>query len=139
MNHDFLVYPDDEKDIQVYGFPNEFSQVVLNVLNNARDAFQEKGISNGRIEIHVGRDDGRAFLAVRDNAGGIAENDLPKIFDPYFTTKEKGTGIGLYMSKMILEHMDGTIEARNVQNGAEFRITLDLSASGEEEIRKPPQ
>jgi signal transduction histidine kinase len=71
------------------------------------------------------------FVAIQDNAGGIAAEILPKIFDPYFTTKESGTGIGLYMSRMVMENMKGTLAARNAGEGAEFTLTLPESAGPE--------
>jgi PAS domain S-box-containing protein len=114
------------ENIQINGFPNEFSQVLLNIFNNAKDAIRERKVVGGHIEVSLGQDGKTAWVAIQDNAGGIPDDILAKIFDPYFTTKEKGTGIGLYMSKMIMEHMDGIIEARNIGDGAEFRLVLPL-------------
>ncbi len=111
-------------DIHVIGFANEFSQVLLNVLNNARDAILDKQMPDGKIDIELGQDGPNAFIVIRDNGGGIPAELLPKIFDPYFTTKDKGSGIGLYMSRMIMEHMDGFISATNTTDGAEFRLAL---------------
>ena len=117
-------------DVGVSGFANEFSQVLLNILSNAKDALQQREDGKGRVDIRFGRKEGGAFVVVRDNGGGIPEEVLPKIFDPYFTTKEGGTGIGLYMSRMIMEHMGGTIEARNADGGAVFTVTLPLANAG---------
>jgi len=127
-NHNIEVQVKNDHGIRVNGFPNEFSQVLLNVLNNAKDAMLERQVRAGKIEISLGQDEKTAWVVIRDNAGGIPDDILPKIFDPYFTTKEKGTGIGLYMSKMIMEHMNGTIEARNVGDGAEFLLGLPQGA-----------
>ncbi len=113
-----------DESIEAHGYANEFSQVLLNTLSNAKDAILEKEIAPGKIDITLEQDDAQAWVTVRDNAGGIPEEALPKIFDPYFTTKEKGTGIGLYMSRMIMGHMSGNIEARNSGDGAEFKLTL---------------
>jgi len=111
-------------DIIAYGYPNDYSQVLLNILNNAKDALVANNAINGVIHIRVVRVGEQACVIVRDNAGGIPADMLAKIFEPYFTTKHKGTGIGLYMSKMIIEDsMDGKIEARNVEGGAEFVLT----------------
>lgn len=122
---------DEEPDVTADGFPNECMQVLLNVILNARDALVEHHEANKAdhrlISIRVFRENGRAVVTVRDNAGGIAEDVLPKIFDPYFTTKKEntGAGIGLYMSKMIIEKkMHGNLTARNVDGGAEFRIEM---------------
>jgi len=84
----------------------------------------EKNAPGGKIEISMGQDEKNAWVIVADNAGGIPADVFPKIFEPYFTTKEKGSGIGLYMSNMIMEHMDGKIEARNAGEGAEFMMVL---------------
>ncbi|MDY6916033.1 MAG: transporter substrate-binding domain-containing protein [Candidatus Cloacimonadota bacterium] len=117
-----------KKDSKVFGFPNEYSQVILNILNNAKDAFLEQNIKNGKVEIvcDVTSDD-KSIVTIYDNADGIPEDILGRIFDPYFTTKEqdKGTGIGLYMAKMIIEeNMGGTLCAENLEQGACFRIVL---------------
>jgi len=109
----------------VRGYPNEFAQVMLVILGNARDQLIENAVEMPRISIRTFRENGSIVVTVRDNGGGIPADVLTKIFEPYFTTKEqgKGTGIGLYMSKMIIEkHMDGRLTAMNLEDGAEFRI-----------------
>jgi len=113
--------------VRATGYPNEYAQVLLNIISNARDALLERKVSQKRITIRITAENGRSLVTIRDNGGGIAEDILPKIFDPYFTTKEpgKGTGIGLYMSKVIIEqHMDGHLGACNVEDGSEFRIEV---------------
>lgn len=112
------------EDVVAYGFPKDYAQVLLNILNNARDALVANNVANGTIHIRAVRVGEQACVIVRDNAGGIPAEILAKIFDPYFTTRHKGGGIGLFMSKMLLEDsMDGKIEARNVEGGAEFVLT----------------
>ncbi|MBJ6723388.1 sensor histidine kinase [Geomesophilobacter sediminis] len=110
------------------GHPNEFGQVLVNLLNNARDAFPPtRGDSAAVIRIEIGMSGGRVTVAVTDNAGGIPEEILGRIFDPYFTTKspEEGTGVGLYICKMIVEgKMNGKLTAQNVAGGACFNIEL---------------
>jgi PAS domain S-box-containing protein len=111
----------------VAGYPNEFAQVLLNILSNARDAFVERKIAHPEIAIRVFNKKNKTVVTITDNAGGISEDIMDKIFEPYFTTKElgKGTGVGLYMSKTIIEkHMDGKLSARNVPDGAEFRLEV---------------
>ncbi|MFA7242846.1 MAG: ATP-binding protein [Sulfuricellaceae bacterium] len=114
--------------VLVDGYDNEFAQVLVNIITNARDAIIERGIPNGKIEITIGQENGQAWLSIADNGGGIADSALPKIFDPYFTTKEKGSGIGLYMSRMIMENMGGSIEAHDKEQGAEFVLRLPLAS-----------
>ena len=109
------------------GHVNEFAQALLNILNNARDALLERRPEEPGIVIALHDDGRRGIVTVRDNAGGIAPEVLDKIFDPYFTTKEegKGTGVGLYMARTIIErHMQGSIGVRNLATGAEFTIVL---------------
>ncbi|NQY92939.1 MAG: response regulator, partial [Campylobacteraceae bacterium] len=91
-------------DFVIYGLENEFKQVVLNIINNAKEALIEKKIKNGKIEIELKVVDSQGIITITDNAGGMPYNVITKIFDPYYSTKEKskGTGIGLYMSKMII-------------------------------------
>ena len=111
----------------VIGHPNEFSQVLLNILFNARDAFLERKVAEREVEIEVSNEDKNAVVTVSDNAGGIPEEIMTKIFDPYFTTRgpEKGTGIGLYMSKIIIEkNIPGRLSVRNSDRGAVFRIEV---------------
>ena len=122
-NNQITVTVAASEDVLVTGFANEFSQVLLNVLTNAKDAILKAGVG-GQVAITVERKDGTGVVRVRDNGGGIPEDVLPKVFDPYFTTKESGTGIGLYMSRMIMEHMHATIEIRNVDGGAEVVLGL---------------
>ena len=109
------------------GYPNEFAQVLLNILNNARDVLLERRLPSPKIAIRVFRDQGRSVVTIADNGGGIAEGDLDRVFEPFFTTKEegKGTGIGLYMSRIIIEkNLSGRLTARNIDGGAEFRIEV---------------
>ena len=104
-------------------YENEVKQVILNLIKNAEDALLENNIENPNIEIYI---DGEK-LVISDNAGGIPQDIMDKIFDPYFSTKEKkdGTGLGLYMSKTIIEeHCKGTLHVKNNKNGAEFMINL---------------
>ena len=114
-------------DISISGYPNEFAQVLLNIVNNARDAFIERNIINPAIVIRLYTDGGRTIVTICDNAGGIPAGVIDKVFEPYFTTKgpDKGTGIGLFMSKSIIEgHMNGSLSVRNAGDGAEFRIEI---------------
>lgn len=108
-------------------YPNEIKQVVLNLLKNAEDALVDKKIENPTITLHSYSKNSYSILEVIDNAGGIPEDILENIFDPYFSTKtnKEGTGLGLYMSKTIIEdHCKGKLEVKNLSNGAVFRIYL---------------
>ena len=125
MRVDLRIEQTDE--LVVIGHRNEFSHVIMNLVNNARDAFSEQAVASPQIRIRLFKDGERSVVTVTDNAGGIPEGILPRIFEPYFTTKgpEKGTGIGLYMSKNIIEKsMGGRLCVRNTEEGAEFRIEL---------------
>ncbi|HCI13235.1 MAG: hypothetical protein A2063_04815 [Gallionellales bacterium GWA2_60_142] len=126
-NHKIQISLSEDPGLRTYGHVNEFSQVILNVLANAKDALVENKSAQRRIEIELKSSGHVGMVAIRDNAGGIPEDALDKIFDPYFTTKVSGTGIGLYMSKTIIEkHMDGNIACRNTSDGAEFTISIPL-------------
>jgi PAS domain S-box-containing protein len=116
-----------EPELMVHGSPNEFSQVVLNILVNAKDALVERKPQQPRVTLRLYRERGRVVLTISDNAGGIAPEIIDKVFDPYFTTKgpDRGSGIGLFMSKTIIEkNMQGTLSVRNTETGAEFRIEV---------------
>ena len=108
-------------DLEIHGFKGEFQQVILNILNNAKDALVETKSDGGHISITLEP----TFLSIEDDAGGIDEAILERIFEPYFTTKDQGegTGIGLYMSKMIIEkNMGGHLRVENGTRGAKFTI-----------------
>lgn len=120
--------PDD--DVALYGYPNEFSQVFLNLLSNGREAILASGATSGAICVRLAALDDLGCVTVRDTGGGIPAEIMHKIFEPYFSSKPLGTGIGLYMSKMIIErNMQGRIEAKNVDGGAEFTIYMPLRTS----------
>ena len=109
---------DCPEGIKYKGFENDFKHVIMNLINNARDAFEERKITDGLIFIRVYHEKEILVIAVRDNAGGISKPILKNIWEPYFTTKHKtkGTGLGLYMSKNMIERVQGTIEAISIMN-----------------------
>ena len=117
---------------EILTYKNELKQVVLNLLKNAEDAIVDRKIKNGEINIKTYKYNDKFNIEVKDNAGGIKEDIIDKIFEPYFTTKDilNGTGLGLYMSKQIIEeHCKGRIFAENSDIGAVFRIVLFKNTS----------
>jgi signal transduction histidine kinase len=120
---------DYDSDIKLTMYENEFIQVILNILNNAHDNFKEKGIKDPKISLSTKTNDNTITLSICDNGGGIPDDILDQIFDPYFSTKneENGTGIGLHMSKIIIEdHHNGTLKAINNNEGVCFILELKL-------------
>ncbi len=127
--------------IKIWGIENELIQVLLNVFNNSIDAFESKELDADNAKlllIEMQKKDGFIVISIKDNAGGISESIIERIFEPYFTTKHKsqGTGIGLYMSfEIITKHMKGEFFVKNCifekdesqYEGAEFTIKLPLS------------
>lgn len=118
----------DEVKLEMH--ENEVMQVILNIFKNAQDNFKEKKILNPQIKI-TSKDN---TLYISDNGGGIPDNIIDKIFDPYFSTKDEknGTGLGLYMSKMIIEeHHNGSLKAENLNGGVLFKLIInsDLNLS----------
>ena len=110
-------------------YKNEVIQTLMNLFKNALDVFQERQIDEPTIFIKTYRENDNYCLSISDNAGGIAPYILPKVFDPYFTTKGSlnGSGIGLYMSKTIIEdHCGGKLSAENTENGAKFTIIMPI-------------
>ncbi|MEA2099368.1 MAG: sensor histidine kinase [Campylobacterota bacterium] len=117
-----------KNDDLVSGFRNEYLQVVLVILNNAIDNFVEKDIQNREIILSINSNTKYIWLDISDSGGGIKEENLEKVFDPYYTTKfkEMGTGIGLYMAKLLItESMHGELSALNSKDGANFRIKIE--------------
>jgi signal transduction histidine kinase len=118
-----------KKPLIGFGSASEFKQVMINLLNNARDALVEHKVANPLITIGLFCDDVYGAITIQDNGGGIDERVMERIFEPYFTTKEegKGSGIGLYISYSIIRtKMGGTIEASNVKDGTLFTLTIPL-------------
>jgi signal transduction histidine kinase len=117
-------------DVTLFGYGNEYSQVLLNLLANAKHAVVASKRADGRVTVRIGERDGLGYLSVSDNGGGIPEALLDRIFEPYFSTKESGTGIGLYMSRQIVERsLGGRIRATNVDGGAELTVLIPLAQS----------
>jgi len=110
----------------IYGYSNEYSQVVLNILCNAKDALLTSKPDNPLVIITTKVEDCMSVVTISDNAGGIPDEILYKVFDPFFSTKgAHGTGIGLSMSKYIIErNMNGLLNVCNNEVGAEFRIVV---------------
>ena len=128
LEHDGIaVEVEAAEDVTLFGFANEYSQALMNLLSNARQAILAAKVEAGRITVSIGVREGLGCVTVRDNGGGISPVALDRLFEPYFSTKEGGTGIGLYMSRQIIEDgMRGRLEARNVDGGAEFSMLAPL-------------
>ena len=112
---------------ELYIYPNEIKHVLLNIIKNSEDVFEERSIENAKITIECYEEDSDIVIILRDNGGGIDDSILDKIFEPYFSTKydKNGTGLGLYMSKMIIdEHSDGKLSVSNDGLGARFKIVF---------------
>ena len=128
--HAIAVELDVDPALVALGYPKEYGQVLLNLLSNARNALAERKIEAPRLKLKAFAEGGKAVVTITDNAGGIPDMDLDRIFEPYFTTRKAagGTGVGLYMSKNIIEKsMGGTLSAANVDGGAQFRIEIPTS------------
>ena len=114
-----------KSDKKIKAIENEYSQVLLNLLKNAKDALVLNKITDPLITVIVDTKENKSCLSVSDNAGGINPNIIEKIFEPYFTTKQNSSGIGLYMSKMIIEtHFSGELSVSNDLEGARFCIEV---------------
>jgi len=112
---------------EIKNYKNELEQIVLNLILNSTEAFVKNSIENRKIFINTYEKDKEIFIEIIDNAGGIEQNIMAKIFDPYFTTKfqNQGTGIGLYMSKVMVEqHIRGSINIDNFEDGVKATITI---------------
>ncbi len=117
-------------DTPISTYVRELMQVLVNILVNAQDALLERNIENPRIVLSLKHDDTSLMISICDNAGGIDDNLLDKVFEKYFTTKtgKGGTGIGLYIVKKIIEdHLNGNITVMNQDDGACFKIQMPLS------------
>ncbi|MDN5127393.1 sensor histidine kinase [Aliarcobacter butzleri] len=112
------------EDIKIFGVKNELSQVILSLVSNSIDALKNR--HNPKISINVVSSSAEVIIEILDNAGGIKAKNLKKIFEPYFSTKEEGTGIGLYLSKIIIEEsFGGKLQVQNIKDGVKFSIFIE--------------
>ncbi|MEA3499234.1 MAG: hybrid sensor histidine kinase/response regulator [Campylobacterota bacterium] len=126
------IIKDIDESLIAKNYANLFIHIIINIINNSSDAFKSKDIDEKYIFIELKKDNNKVVINIKDNGGGIDEDILPNIFDPYFTTKHQsqGTGLGLYMTYNMVENMDGTISAKNCifeynnkeYKGAEFHL-----------------
>nr|CRH07807.1 putative hoistidine sensor kinase [Candidatus Magnetococcus massalia] len=130
-HHIRLVFLGSEEVLWAFGYPNETVQVLMIILNNAKDAIHEVGLEDGQVVVKIEKNiDNQAIISIKDNGVGIPQEIMDRLFDPFFTTKteRQGTGIGLYMAKMIVEeNMEGTIFVESDENGAAFYVQLPLA------------
>lgn len=129
FNNHIEVIEEIDDTLYIQGFSSEFAQVILNLLSNAKDAVVQNSIENAQIRIKVYQQESSVMIEIIDNGGGVSQDIIEKIFDPYFTTKDEGqgTGIGLYMSKTIIENnMKGSLKVENREDGAKFIIEIKL-------------
>lgn len=125
--HGITIRVEAPEELEIEGFANEYSQAMFNIISNARDVLLERQVQHPELSIRISGQEGRSAVIICDNGGGIDPDILPRIFDPYFSTKfqAQGTGIGLYMAKVIIEkNMGGEIRAANGVDGAEFRVIV---------------
>ena len=123
--HNIEILLEGDDDITIYGHSNEYSQVVLSILQNAKDAFLLQQHTNMKIYIVVSASNERALVTIKDNAGGIPDDVIGQIFNLYSTTKEEGSGLGLHIAKNVVENnMGGELTVKNIENGAEFSILI---------------
>jgi PAS domain S-box-containing protein len=123
---------DYEKLIKLDMFSGDLSQVLINIFKNAKEVLVENEIADKWILVELVTDDKKAIITIEDNGGGIPEDIISKVFEPYFTTKHKskGKGLGLHLShKVVTESFNGNLYVKNTQNGAKFFVELPLRSS----------
>ena len=117
-----------DKDLKISTYKNKLTQVIVNIFKNSIDAFKDKKIKNKQITINATKKNNYILIHIIDNAGGIKEDIIKKVFEPYFSTKSKNrTGLGLYMSKKIVqENLNGTISVTSSNENTNLLIKLPL-------------
>lgn len=120
INNSIEIEINDTQNFILHGIENEFKHLIINIINNSKEAFNENSNENKKISINLLSDEKHESIEIIDNAGGIAEDIIDDIFKANVTTKEKGTGIGLYMSSQIAEKYNGTLSVENREDGAKF-------------------
>ena len=134
MKKDMIQVKTAYEDVEILGITNEFTQVIVNLLKNSRDAFVNNGILIRESSITMSREKEFVVVRVEDNAGGIKEKEKNRIFEPYFTTKHtsQGTGLGLFMSKMICEKgFDASLDVSSKKGMTKFTIKIPLEKNSE--------
>jgi len=124
LRNQIEVYIESEQEIIITGIENEFKHLILNIINNAKDAFNERERKNRAIYVRFYEEDGNIILQIEDNAGGIPDEIIKDIFKPNVTSKKEGTGIGLYMSAQIAQKLNGQLYVANTERGAEFTLEV---------------
>ena len=124
IKHQVQIEINLDDSIKLQLFPNEFKHVLINIINNAIEAFKENHIEDRKLIFNTTLKNGNKILNIIDNAGGIHNDIIDKIFSQNFTTKEKGTGVGLYLSLQIIQKIGGNISVKNIDGGAKFSIEL---------------
>ena len=123
------------EDVEILGISNELTQVIINLIQNSKDAFRQASVLIKEINISVKKEEDFAIIEFEDNAGGIKEKEIYKIFEPYFTTKHSssGTGLGLFMSKMICEQgLNGSLDVKSKKGITTFTIKIPLQNIGKD-------
>ena len=113
--------------LYIHSYQNELSQVLLTILQNAIEALEEREIKNKEIKVYIYEHSSNIFIEISDNAKGIKEEILEKVFEPYFSTKKKstGTGLGLYIAKIIMDtSLHGEINVSNTTEGVKFQVIV---------------
>jgi len=129
-NQDINLIIDAKEEIKLEGYPNEFGQALLNLINNAKDAIIERDAEVKEIRVEAKREKDKVLISVEDYAGGIESDIIDKIYEPYFSTKDSknGTGLGLYIAKMVIEkHMNGELRVLNTEKGVRFEIVFSIN------------
>lgn len=126
IKNTIVIQQSQQDDIIINGYENEFKHLLLNLINNAKDAFNENGVKNRIIAIGYTQTQHHIIMQVVDNAGGVPKHIIKDIFNPNVTTKgdKEGTGIGLYMSSQIALKHRGELSVQNTKDGARFTLTL---------------
>ncbi len=126
INIDIIV----KDDFSLHGIENEFQQVILNLVNNAKEAFDGQKRADANITVDISMHENEGIVVVQDNAGGISSTVIGNIFNIDYTTKQDGNGIGLYLVKKIVEErFNGSIEVSNTESGACFVLKFQISES----------
>lgn len=124
-------------DFSLLGIEMELGQVFMNLINNSIEAFNENSLEDRKVDIKAYFKDEKNYIEIFDNAGGIKEEKLEKIFDPYYTTKATGTGVGLYMVKLVVKNsLHGNLKLENYNHGVRFILDFDANSEAEDNNEK---